>query len=112
VSVTADGADIEVEEAIFGTLQEQGRPLPLRDSDAATIAVTLAMAEEALDGTITPRELAAWAHRYVTHQGPPALQNIVDMDDRYDQVGVADSEAELDAETLAEAHQLVSSLRA
>lgn len=110
LSVHADPTDLETEEVIFAALSEQGSPLPERGSDAAKIAGTVAMAEEVLAGRMHPRDLARWAHGYVTHEGPKLLQDLVDIDDVYDNVEyIAESEEDIDRRTLDAARQLVLS---
>lgn len=74
----------DLDEVIFAALGEQGRPLPPRETDEAQAAAVRALAAEALLGRLHPRDLAAWAHRVVGHQGTAMAQPLVDLDDRYD----------------------------
>jgi hypothetical protein len=102
VSVHADRWASDVDDTIRAALAEQGRPLPARGSAEAKELAVRAMAAEALSGRWIPRELAAWAHRVIGHQGPVMGQPLVDLDDCYDTLDYTDeTEADLDARVLA-----------
>ena len=102
LSVHAHSYDSEVDQTVRAALAEQGRPLPARGSDEAKEAAVHAMASQALRGQWIPRELAAWAHRVIGHQGPEMAQPLVVLDDRYDMVAYGDEVAEdLDEQVLS-----------
>jgi hypothetical protein len=67
------------------------------------------MASEAVQGRWVPRELAAWAHRVIGHDGATIAQPLVVLDDEYDCIEYTNQRVEdLDAEVLAYCRDLVS----
>ena len=84
LSVHEDRWSSGLDEVIADALAEQGRVLPARDTEEATVAVVRARSAEALAGRLHPRELAAWAHRVIGHEGAAMAQPLVDLDDSYD----------------------------
>lgn len=101
-SVRAASHDSEVHKTVHEALAEQGRPIPARSSDEAKEAAVRAMASEALHGRWVPRDLAAWAHRVIGHDGPTMAQPLVNLDDCYDTLEyVNETDADLDAQVLA-----------
>ena len=102
----------EFSAAARSALLEVGRDLPaLGSRELAELAVR-AMARRTVQGEVTGRDLASWAHRHLGHGGIGIAQRLVELDDAYDLAdgGVtADHEADLDAAALAEAHALASS---
>ena len=99
MSVTADRWSSDVEQAVFDALSEQGRALPPRGTEQAEAAAVVALCGDVLAGRMTPRDLAAWAHRVVGHGGAAMAQPLVDLDDRYDMTEhTAETEEQLDAE--------------
>ncbi len=102
LSVHEDRWSSDLDEAIFAALAEQGRPLPPRGTQEAQAAAVRAMSAEVVAGRLSPRDLAAWAHSVVGHQGAPMAQPLVDLDDRYDMAEYDDAPvAALDSEVLA-----------
>lgn len=43
-----------------------------------------AMCRRAIRGEVDFREVARWAHQVIGHEGPAALQPLVELDDQYD----------------------------
>lgn len=108
-SVHSASYDGEVDELIHAALSELGRPLPARETDAAKRAAVVAMASEMLAGRLTPRELAAWAHRVIGHTGPEEAQALVSLDDCYDELEWAqETEEDIDRHVLEEARKLAA----
>ena len=64
---------------------------------------------------ITPREPALWAHVAIGHEGAPELQQLVELDDLYDDEREGGccgrSATTLDDLTNAEAHRLLDAAR-
>ncbi|SBT40887.1 hypothetical protein [Micromonospora auratinigra] len=84
-----------------------------RDAEDAAVRI---MARRLLAGHLTPRELTAWAYRYVTRDGTPLTEELLDLDNAYEYVEavVHDGQAyptaaaaEVDAYVIAEARRLV-----
>lgn len=102
---------VEVDELVFGALEEQGRPLPARDSTTSQQVALVVMAAEVVEGQRAPRELAAWAHRRVGHDGArtaPA-EALVLLDDEYDCLEYTKRrKQDLDAEGLAHCRALIA----
>jgi hypothetical protein len=90
---------------------ETGRTLPSRDSKDAQAAALRAMARRTLDGQLSCREFARWAHRVIGHEGVGTAQRMVEFDDEYDLGAddlVSSSIEDLDAAVMAEARLLAN----
>lgn len=99
----------EVADLVDAALAELGKALPPRETEGAAEAAVRSMAARAVHGEIQPRELVAWAHRVIGHQGPAVAQTLVELDDAYDLSvdGYEDRTiVELDADTMREARRL------
>jgi len=48
------------------------------------VQAAAAMCRRALRGEVGLREVARWAHQVIGHEGPQALQQLVELDDQYD----------------------------
>lgn len=99
-----DGFDLHV-------LEDALRELGLEHHDHGTAAAKeaglRAMAGRTLAGRLAPRELTRWAHRTCGHDQIELAQGLAELDDVYDMLDVTDaSEADVDAEVLAEARRL------
>jgi hypothetical protein len=92
----ADAA-LELLEASDAVVRELGLFVPPTDQ---VEAVKVRRKVEALiDGVITARELAFWAHSEVGHEGMAAAQAFVDADDEYDTIEYSKlTVADLDAQ--------------
>lgn len=91
----------DMDDALRAALAEQGKPLPARESAELQVRAVVAMARRTLAGTFAPRQLAAWTHQVVGHQGVLMAQPLVDLDDRYDTLEFSKDTAErLDGEVL------------
>lgn len=108
-SVHSSSYDGAADEVVHAALTEQGRPLPERETDEVKRAAALAMASEVLAGRLTPRALAAWAHRVIGHTGPEDVQRLVVLDDCYDELAWEEqTEADIDQQVIAEARRLAA----
>lgn len=87
LSIHADRWSGDAEQVVHDALIELDRELPPRGTDAAQAAAVTAMCRTALAHRIIPRELAAWAHRAVGHDGVWMAQALVELDDQYDLCG-------------------------
>lgn len=90
---------------------ETGRTLPGGDSKDAQAAALRAMARRTLDGQLSCREFARWAHRVIGHEGVGAAQRMVEFDDEYDLGAddlVSSSVEDLDVAVMAEARLLAN----
>lgn len=99
----------EVADLVDAALAELVISLPPRETEDAAEAAVRSMAARTVRGEIQPRELAAWAHRVIGHEGPAMAQTLVELDDAYDLSvdGYEDRTiAELDADTVREARRL------
>jgi hypothetical protein len=106
------GHDPEFGAVLAAAFDGLGIRLPQPDSAEAQVAAARAMARLLLDGQLSSRELARWAHRIIGHGGAAELKTLVEFDDAYeivDCVGRADGVAELDRQVRSEAQRLVSS---
>ena len=107
-------ADADAPELLPDALAEVGLPFMPRGSEAGQVYWLSTVAARVLTGAISPRELAAWAHRTIGHDGIDLAQRLVTLDDEYDVEDAmagynghpADTSA-LDAEVIAEARRLV-----
>jgi hypothetical protein len=105
------GRDYDFAAAVAAALADLGRALPDRDASDAQIGATRAMCRKLLDGHITPRDLARWAHIHVGHEGAAELQSLVDLDDAYDTIEYVDvgtTAAGLDQDTVTTARGLLA----
>jgi hypothetical protein len=62
--------------------------LPRPDEDGVVIAVFVLQALRLEAGECTPRDLTAWSHDVVDHDGPEVLQDFVEADDEYDDLEI------------------------
>ncbi|WP_139025144.1 hypothetical protein [Paenarthrobacter nitroguajacolicus] len=83
------GASVKINVFHLGALIEEA----LREQGLATASMTLDDAQllaahfharRVIEGTLQIRELAAWAHTVVRHEGHPLAQGLVELDDAYD----------------------------
>lgn len=107
-------ADEEAPEFLPDALAEVGLPFLPRGDEAGQEYWLAAMARSVLAGSISPRELTAWAHRTFGHGGLETAQCLVMLDDEYDAYAASQyyrrrqvSPSELDSEVIAEARRLV-----
>lgn len=107
-------ADEEAPELMPDALAEVGMPFFPRGSQAAKGAGLAQMAGRVLAGELKPRELTAWAHGVIGHDGGDIGQSLVSLDDQYQLAyAVAEdngSEADtrdLDTEVMAGARRLI-----
>jgi hypothetical protein len=63
-----------------------------------------AMCRQLSNGLVTPRMLTDWAHRHIGHDGPAAVQDLVELDDEYDMQGQSE---DLDRRTASAAEALL-----
>ena len=90
-------------------LAELGREFPGRGTAIAQLGAVQAMCRRCLDGSVSPRELARWAHVVVGHSGAPEAQVLVELDDAYDTVGYSEETSDdLDKSVTEEARRLAS----
>lgn len=64
--------------------EELGLHLPEPRSPEAQTMAMKAMCRQLRDGLVTARTLTDWAHSHIGHDGPDALQDLVELDDEYD----------------------------
>lgn len=108
-AVEIGAADTEVHVLLPAVLGELGLPVHETGSDAAEHAGLIAMAARAVVGTVTPRDLAAWAHHRCGHVGIEAARRLADLDDVYEvNVPLGDPVESVDADALAEARRIVA----
>jgi len=107
-------ADEEAPDLMPDALAEVGLPFFPRGSEAGQAAGLAAMAGRLLSGILKPRELTAWAHGVIGHDGCELGQALVALDDQYDLAyavggdrGEQVDTAALDAEVIAEARRLI-----
>lgn len=107
--VHARNADDEVPELLEAALDDVGlRHRPAGDRAGFEAAVTI-MASRVLAGSLTPRDLATWAHTTVGHGRLPLAERLVELDDVYDTLDYTDmTEQEADDEVRAEARRIVA----
>lgn len=97
-----------VQPLVEAALDELGLKYPGPDPEEIQLAAAQAMCARLLDGRITARDLATWAHRTIGHEGSPQLQPLVNLDDWLDiREYTGDTEATLEAETVRLAKQLL-----
>ncbi len=101
LSVREDRWAPENEAVMQAALAEQGRALPPRGTAEAQVLAVRAMCADAVAGRLAPRDLAAWTHTVVGHDGAAMAQPLVDLDDRYDVTEYTDERPDdLDREVL------------
>jgi hypothetical protein len=92
-------------------LAELGIDYPGPQVHDLQVAAARAMCRRLLATAITPRELATWAHVVIGHEGAPELQQLVELDDLYDDERegghCGQPAAALDDLTIAEVHRLL-----
>lgn len=110
-------ADQEAPELMPDALAEVGLPFFPRGSEAGRAAGLAAMAARVLAGVLKPRELTAWAHGVIGHEGCELGQPLVALDDQYhlayavaEDYGHQVNTADLDADVIAEARRLIERL--
>jgi hypothetical protein len=104
------GQDYDFEEAVAAALGDVGLALPTRDSAEEQTAATRAMSRLVIDGRLSARELARWAHVHIGHSGASVVQPLVEFDDAYDTVEyvhIGKEPADLDKDVIAEARRLL-----
>ena len=75
------------------------------------LGALVVMARRHLEGNVSARDLASWAHTHIRHDGPLECEPLVVLDDMYDTVEYSIyNEEELDRWTTAEASALVHGL--
>jgi hypothetical protein len=75
------------------------------DPDQTAIRAAQAQVRRWRSGELTDRDLTAWAHQAIGHQGPAVLQDLVVSDDLLDEVGITHATNESiheDLETIAD----------
>jgi hypothetical protein len=93
--------------AVETMLVEFGREFPGRGSAVAQLGAIRAMCRRGLDGSVSPRALARWAHVVVGHAGSDEAQLLVALDDAYDEVEYAvETTEDLDRSVSQEARRL------
>lgn len=105
------GQDYDFEEAVAAALDDVDLTLPTRDSAEAQTAAARAVCGLVIDGRLSARELARWAHVHIGHSGARDMQTLVELDDAYDTVEyvhVGKERADLDKDVVAEARRLAS----
>ncbi|GGO10902.1 hypothetical protein [Micromonospora parathelypteridis] len=91
------------------TLDELGLTFFPEGSQEGKDAAVRIMATKLLAGTLSPRELARWAHSVIGHDGTPLAEELVMLDDIYDMLEFCEeTEADIDARVLAEARRLTA----
>jgi hypothetical protein len=104
------GQDYDFEEAVAAALGDVGLAPPTRDSAEQQTAATRAMSRLVIDGRLSARELARWAHVHIGHSGASVVQQLVEFDDAYDTVEyvhIGKEPADLDKDVIAEARRLL-----
>lgn len=110
VSHSSFMSPFEVHRCLAGDLAEVGYALfPRQTEDAQEVAVR-AMARRTLRGEVSPRDITAWAHEYVSHQGLEVAQRLVELEDEFDlaEAGTRGSVDGVTAEVMAEVQRLVA----
>lgn len=75
----------------------------------AQVLAARSLARRTLHGELSCRDLVAWAHSAIGHGGARELQNLVELDDAYDEVEfIAPTIEDLNADVVAEARGLLS----
>lgn len=69
---------------IEGALGELGLATANITKDDAQLLAAHYYAHRVIEGTLQIRELAAWAHTLIRHEGHPLAQDLVELDDAYD----------------------------
>ncbi|MCB2411690.1 hypothetical protein LGT39_02360 [Demequina sp. TTPB684] len=94
---------------VEATFEELNIPYPGPDRDEMQIAATRVMGKRLLDGELSARDLCAWAHSTIGHDGAARLQPLVELDDAYD----IEEYAGADVQVLDDAaHEMAMSLLA
>jgi len=101
-------ADEEIGELLEPALDDVGLPHYPRGSRAGQEAAVRILASRVLAGTLAPRDLAAWAHSAVGHDGIDLAERLVELDDSYDMLEyLGTTEQELHDEVVAQARRIV-----
>jgi hypothetical protein len=109
--MSVHGHDPEFGDVLQAAFDGLGIRLPQPGTAEAQVGAATAMARLLLDGHLTSRELARWAHAVIGHDGAPELQSLVEFDDAYeivDYVDPRDGVAGVDRQVRGEAERLVS----
>lgn len=72
------------------------------DHERTAIRATQTQIQRWLRGDLTDRQLAAWAHGAIGHDGPAVLQELVVTDDMFDELELIDATPETIHEDLEE----------
>jgi hypothetical protein len=98
----------EMRDLIEETFSELGAPLPQIDTDASILLALQFMCQQFASGQVSARELAKWAHAHVGHEGPALAQDLVVLDDAFDEIPYIDGdEAEWTERTKEAARSLL-----
>jgi len=101
-------ADDEVPEVLEAAVDELGLAYQPRGSRSGLVAALKALCARVLAGTLTPRELASWAHDAIGHDRLSLAERLVELDDTYDCVEYSDQAVEeTDEVVLAEARRIL-----
>jgi hypothetical protein len=76
----------EMRDLIEKTFSELGTPLPQIDTDPSILLALQFMCQQFANGQVSARELAKWAHAHVGHEGPALAQDLVELDDAFDEI--------------------------
>jgi len=102
-------ADQEVPEVLEAALAHLGLPYYPRGSHAVQEAAVRTMATRVLAGTMTPRQLARWAHRKFGHGTLESAERFAERDNVYDCIEYTDmTEQDVDADVISEARRIVA----
>ncbi len=94
---------------VQATVEELGLSVPEVGTDTLEVAAAEAMSRRLLDGRLTARDFALWAHRTIGHAGAERLQPLVLLDDFYDDVLSAGLDtSELEATAVRQAMSLLA----
>jgi hypothetical protein len=94
---------------VVATFDELEIPYPGPGRDEIEIAAACVMCQRLLDGRLTARDLAIWAHRTIGHEGAARLRPIAVLDDVYDVSGCdGDTAEELEVVARAAAKSLLA----
>ena len=94
---------------VEATLDELNVSYPGPGGDETQMAAARVMCKRLLEGSLTARDFATWAHSTIGHEGAARLQPIVELDDVYETCGyTGDTLEDLDAAARREAKSLLA----
>lgn len=105
-AVSIRHADEELRGALPAALTELGLPVCAGNSIEAEAAALKVLAARVLSGTLSPRELAAWAHRVIGHERLPMAEQLVVLDDEYDTYELGQAVDTVDAQVIEQARTI------